>query len=1028
MILSEIELEPSSALATKISRACDNPSPPPQIQSFIQTHDNSPFPTHSDQSFLSTPATFQASNSVIADGSSSSAPRPSPPPPPRERSPFFSCGPATFPHANVSMDLIIFDDGNILDIPRPSPVAGPFPDLLAPTPLKRPALSSFLGGINSTSQSTLSDTRTRSLYEQLNEGQEQNNTTSIRVIPASNPPALESPTQLRHSPCASNTGFPAINPVQGNSISLHEAGALDTHLPQPDAPSSRKNTADIVAEETWSPSRPETLSPVSDGVLNDLLTTPETITTPPLHQIPVLTSVFPTNQPPHDRPCTPERQSSPVQQSSPVAIHNVQRPPPERSPWRSYIASTGSPTKFAFKHTLHDPDRTPARRIPIKEAIAQGSASPKKDSSFGPSTGLFGRPVFTRYIRTPTRRSPSDAANDAMVASPKRVRSGSEEPQVSRRPPHFSRPFLRSASDSEIFSPSKPRGIPTFSIVPSGDGGPPCTIPEEPALNSPMKLVHLSPQLRSESRQPSSVAGSRIPRIGVKLYARPHKERQQAKGKEPGHKLLFMTRRSTSGSAPTKPVRLVKSVNVAGSGSSFEDLAVPGSGTVNSGVLSNSQTHITTAQLSPSLKRKRSPEEISSPITAHPAFARRVASVSKPQQTTSPVPPIPPIESGELVKKARVSHVRKVGGDTTSRKCATRSPDTQASADEAGRTGETCPISPSLGSQPPPLSLTLSPAFQSAPGSTSPDVPADPATPPEIPPIPFEFNGSSSNKGSSSNTTRATRSRRVPQPPSDIFGVVRPLPQHRWRPTETPTEGTFPSMSAVALKALTTSNTARNQQNLVAILETEVIRKPGNRPGSPTTRAKTIDEKRKLEQDKGRKERAERRARRASSPLDDSSLTSEDENLSLGPNHRLLRHRRGPGDEEEYESPERAGQSAKRAHTCEAGEPGKKVEVKTVRWDHGLFTTVYFDGLPLQSRTCDKPQIPVACSRGALARSAKALRLDSLGNVVNVTSPMKDLVQENVIIKKFVYDDDAEAAKFDVPKSSSKGKGKKSKG
>jgi len=97
-------------------------------------------------------------------------------------------------------------------------------------------------------------------------------------------------------------------------------------------------------------------------------------------------------------------------------------------------------------------------------------------------------------------------------------------------------------------------------------------------------------------------------------------------------------------------------------------------------------------------------------------------------------------------------------------------------------------------------------------------------------------------------------------------------------------------------------------------------------------------------------------------------------------------------------------------------------------WDRGLFRTIYFDDLPLQSRARDKPREPMPCSRGALARSAKALRLDSLGNLVNAASPLKGLVQENVVVKKYVYDDDAEAAEIDAPKPPSKGKGKKSKG
>jgi hypothetical protein len=48
--------------------------------------------------------------------------------------------------------------------------------------------------------------------------------------------------------------------------------------------------------------------------------------------------------------------------------------------------------------------------------------------------------------------------------------------------------------------------------------------------------------------------------------------------------------------------------------------------------------------------------------------------------------------------------------------------------------------------------------------------------------------------------------------------------------------------------------------------------------------------------------------------------------------------------------------------------------------------------------------------------------------LVNSTSPLKDLVQENVVVKKYIYDDDAEAAEIDETQPSSKGKAKKSKG
>jgi hypothetical protein len=302
---------------------------------------------------------------------------------------------------------------------------------------------------------------------------------------------------------------------------------------------------------------------VSEGVLHNLLSTPEPTTTMPLEQIPALASVFPANHLSHDQPPTAEHPPSPEPQSSPVAIQNVQRPP-DRSPWRSHIANSGSPNQFGFHSALHDPNRTPARRIPIREAIVQGSASPRKDCSSGPSTGIFGRPVFSRYTpedraHSPIRQPSSGVANHTAVAqsgiakpttaaSPKKVRCGSEEPRLSTNRP--GRTFQRSASDSEISSPSKARGIPTFQIRTGIDARLPSTIPEEHGVDSQKKSTQSSPSAKSTLRQPSSMAGSRIPRIGVKPYSRPpDKEKQQCKGKEPVHR-LFMTKRPTSSSVP----------------------------------------------------------------------------------------------------------------------------------------------------------------------------------------------------------------------------------------------------------------------------------------------------------------------------------------------------------------------------------------------------------------------------------------------------------------------------------------------
>ncbi|KAH9079392.1 hypothetical protein EDB83DRAFT_2624963 [Lactarius deliciosus] len=910
----DIEPEPTSALATKISWAHDNPSPPPQMQPPKQGNDDPTLLTPTGNHHISPPA---GSTSAAADGLSRRVSAHSPSPTFHTSGGSLDRMQTTSPLANDSADLIIFDDNNIPNIPLASPVVKPLPDLLAPTPLRCPA--PFVGSADATSTTPLFPPRIGS-GSPRDEGLGEDHLSPSKVATrprAFNQPLIESPTQLCRSVHPSSPRPISPSSVDPSTTCLLQVDTTPSAMAKPPPPSSHSREL-------------RSLSPASEGVLYNLLSVTEDVTTTPLHQIPVLVPASPLILPPHDWASTPGRQSSPERPSSSVNTSEVQRPAPDRSPWRNHIARAESPNKLALNNTLSDPNRTPTQRIPI----AQRPASPRKDSTPNQSSGIFGRPVFTRYTqeertRSPVRPLPSDAVDRAAVAG----MSGSVVPEKLR-------------------------------IV---DARLPDTIPEEPGPFSPTKSAQPSPARKSALRQPSSTVGSRIPRIGAKPYARPiEKEKQQGKGNEPPHKPAFVTRRLTP---------------------------------------SNSAL---------SLKRKRSPEEAPSPTATQHTVARRVTPIPKAKQKSSPVPPGPSSESGVPAKKARIGNVRKAGGDTISQ----------------------------IHHIPPPLPQNLNPSL--IPDTLlSPDVQTGPATPPTITtsPEPNENFSNSADEDPLSSITYVTRSRRASQPTSDVFGAVRSLQQHRRRTTQ---GGTFSSMSAVTLKALTNTNTARNQHNLAAILETEVVRKPGNRPGSPGTKVRTIDEKRKLEQGKERRERAERRARRVSEPQEDSSLTSEDEaNLPLGSDGRPVRHRRGPGDEEEYESPKRP---RTRARSGEAGKPEEEAEAKTVRWDRGLFTTIYFDDLPLQSQTHDRSHTPVAHNRGALASSAKvevqayacenirtnvnvqALRLDSLGNLVNATSPLKDIVRENVTIKKFVYDDDAEAAEHEVPKPPSKGKGKKLKG
>ena len=187
----------------------------------------------------------------------------------------------------------------------------------------------------------------------------------------------------------------------------------------------------------------------------------------------------------------------------------------------------------------------------------------------------------------------------------------------------------------------------------------------------------------------------------------------------------------------------------------------------------------------------------------------------------------------------------------------------------------------------------------------------------------------------------------------------------------------FSGLSSVALKALTSSNTAKNQQNFVS-LATEVIRKDGCRPESPIMKVRTISQRQADEQSKGRSERAHRRARRSddglsdiegfSSDRGDSSVVEDegegDENRDEDVN--LRKHRRGPGDEEDYETPVKLDRPLKRPRFQDETEAEK--EKKRVKWDRGLYSEIYLDEIEVRPKKHPKEDL---IKKGCLAPTAK---------------------------------------------------------
>jgi hypothetical protein len=239
---------------------------------------------------------------------------------------------------------------------------------------------------------------------------------------------------------------------------------------------------------------------------------------------------------------------------------------------------------------------------------------------------------------------------------------------------------------------------------------------------------------------------------------------------------------------------------------------------------------------------------------------------------------------------------------------------------------------------------------------------------------------------------RTTRPRKPVHPTAvaDVFTDPTP-PQARRRVSKAQSsgDGALTGMSAVALKALTSSNTLKNQQYLSAKIETEVVRKSGARPESPAVKIKPVLQRRLEAKGKERRERADRRAKRNSRGESQSDIDRQDDasdNTTADfdsdwddQNSSPLgkRHKRGPGDEEDYETP-------LRPRNGEEDEVDSTHEKRRVKWDRGLFTTIYLDEVTVGAR--HPPNEDIA-PKGCLATTAKVLFLRRLipGLCTNVT-------------------------------------------
>ncbi|OCH95544.1 hypothetical protein OBBRIDRAFT_745235 [Obba rivulosa] len=747
--------------------------------------------------------------------------------------------------------------------------------------------------------------------------------------------------------------------------------------------------------------------------------------------------------------------------------------------------------------------RTPARRIPVAEAIKQGTFSPQKPGLFnvaGPSKTLLGTntdgvipsPVFRRQklddpsrspakrvqlpraVMTPSLSSPAKGkaatlprlfpraasieiehpvSSEPLPLAIKKSRSGSVEPALGKQNigggasvrqlqsiAPGSRPGSSNISESAGESIRNPLPFPIVAAparvppIPEVEEG---QIDDKPARStSPSRPVKASPAKTTSSlRQPSAGPSSRIPRIGAKPYARPKPAQTittEAKPTGPliARKALGAPKNSGTAVVDESKPRRVTIVRVASSSGSSSDEGVPPTtahAPRTAASTARPARQVTVEKSSLSLKRKREGEKpTTSPANAQPVIVMRKVVpgiINRPTkaQTSSPARAAGVEEQASLAP----SSMKSQGPIKMRRVADWKRPQEKSAVNEVKDD-----VSPDTG---PTREQTVVEIATSSvrEASPSPDPLAGTSHSSEPVPVRVESPRSSpvpEEASTDTGTRRSTRARRSANTAAttDVSAApVRPL-KLKPKPFLLPESSAFAGMSMVALKTLTANNTLKNQHQ-VAELQKEIIRKEGKRPDSPTSKVRGALERQKEEMAQQRQQRAARRARR-SAGADDSDVFTEQESItdtgdfsiiSVDDNGVPLHHQRGPGDEEDYVTPEKP---AKR----ERSEDGAKREEKRVKWDRGLATTVWLDDSPPKPKRAPKDELT---RKGCLATAAKSLRLDTLGNVLNANVPVPDLVQENIVVKKFVYEDDEDP---DPPtpapvSKTTRSKGKKSK-
>ncbi|KAF7294951.1 C3H1-type domain-containing protein [Mycena indigotica] len=918
--------EPSSVLASRVARAHDNPSPPPQEA------DSRP-PTPQNQDPIPFPLAIHNPATVAAPAS------PFPPI-------------LDVPTAN----LISFDSSLTEVLPTPQPSLS-----------NAPSIDELLGAWSPSGQQQRTTESSTPETEELQ-------IVADSLIPPSDSDAdsgapvtpLRRSTRPRRStphahlvplPLSDDESTPTKTSPRtrrkGKEKDVENAALANAMLPEDDLP--KRNKTPKKPSTVFGHRQLGSLSPGSANVLSQL-SGPTPFAEPDETQRPFSFSVFAAESTP--QPSSPMR-ASPPRNSRP-----------------------NSPLRLQFQtQSTENVLQSPARRIPVEEAVASGQISPQRGAQLLSGVTNVGSsskvPVFHIPPQdSPPRRiqlippTPSQGKWQGMrFGSPTRSKSPERAPSVEARPPWngSTSGAPRGASTSRTNSSPTKDKLPfpirsTVSESSSNANSGPSTEPPPTTIKIP----------RSTLKQPTS----RIPRIGQKPYARPNINVSAATKLGPEQ-------------ATSKVGKVIRVVNTTSSQS---------------------------AEAGPSnLKRKRppSPQNKTRPTTSRQIPPQNVVPNAQAASASTSIPS--PVKRVPVTKPRVVELHRPVGIEAQSKaesssdgliKPATPTLKFQAVDLHASSIASSCrdnspelvtELTPQLSREIPQLVHNISIPEVAIPPPPSPS--PSPTPPIDIPP-PEE------------TLRRTTRVRRSLFPTTD---PPQPVPTRRKAAPIFPSllSGPFAGMSAVALKTLTSSNTTKNQRYLAAKLETQVIKKDGDRPESPGMKVKTVAQREADERNAKREQRAARRAGQGDDMTGSDDKMDVDSDLDSSP----LRHQRGPGDEEDYETPRPTGKRLWSGGSSE--DEVMEEKKKRVKWDRGLSTSVFLDELEPQPRKRPKEEVTL---KGCLAPTAKvpnrgihlllcltssqALRLDSMGNHPKAESPLQELVEENIVIKKFVYDND----------------------